>query len=374
MRMRIRIVAASLYAVIAPLLQAATPEVTVMGTPDGGIQPFAQADAGGNVHLIYFSGEAAHGDLYYTVRRKGSAEFGKGVRVNSTAGAAIATGTVRGAQLALGRDGHVHVAWMGSGMVTPNKDHHRAPMLYARSTDGGKSFEAQRNLITESYGLDGGGAIAADASGRVEVFWHAAEKGAGESARKIWVTRSSDDGKTFAPELAAWDEPTGVCGCCGMTAGASAGKSWVLYRSATEKVHRDIYLLESDGKARFSGQKLDGWEIPGCPMSAMALDFAGDSTAAAWEAQGGDVAYAIVGTDIKGRVAHDSEKRKFPDVALSPDGHVLLAWTVPRGRKPGARHGRCSTRKAARSACHRATPRPPPSGQSPPRSTTASHF
>ena len=39
--------------------------------------------------------------------------------MNSQAGSAVAAGTIRGAHLALGRKGRVHVAWNGSGTALP---------------------------------------------------------------------------------------------------------------------------------------------------------------------------------------------------------------------------------------------------------------
>ena len=83
---------------------------------------------------------------------------------------AIATGTIRGAQLAIGRTGTVHVAWNGSDKALPrppvNPTTKRAgmPMLYARRI-AGTAFEPQRNLMTETTNLDGGGSIAADDRG-----------------------------------------------------------------------------------------------------------------------------------------------------------------------------------------------------------------
>jgi hypothetical protein len=319
---------------LCALSLAAEPEITPLRTPEGGIQPVAETSRNGAVHLLFFKGDPGGGDLFHTVREAGAKHFASPVRVNSRDGSALAIGTIRGAQMALGRDGHVHVAWMGSGAVTPEGDHHRAPMLYARSTDGGKSFEAERNLITKAFGLDGGGAIAADQNGKVCVFWHAGEKGKGEAVRKIWVSRSSDDGKTFAAEVPAWQNDTGVCGCCGMTAGASADQTWIMYRSATAKINRDIYLLRSDDKSvgsLFTGEKLDQWELEACPMSAMSLAFAGKTTVAAWEAAGGDLAFSIAGSEIAGRVAKADKLRKFPDVAISPEGYVLLAWVEGGG-------------------------------------------
>ena len=90
-------------------------QVEVLETPHDGIQPQAVVDAKGTLHLIYFKGEALTGDLFYVRREAGQKGFSSPTRVNSQPGSAVATGTVRGGQLALGKDGRVHVAWNGSG-------------------------------------------------------------------------------------------------------------------------------------------------------------------------------------------------------------------------------------------------------------------
>jgi hypothetical protein len=72
------------------------------------------------------------------------------------------------------------------------------PMLYARANAARTAFEPQRNLMSETTNLDGGGAIAADDRGRVYVAWHAnpfSGKG-GEDERRVWIARSEDDGAT----------------------------------------------------------------------------------------------------------------------------------------------------------------------------------
>jgi hypothetical protein len=152
------------------------------------------------------------------------------------------------------------------------------PMLYARLNDAGNAFEAQRNLMIHSFGLDGGGSIAADRSGSVYVAWHGIGQSEasgtgkeGEARRRVWVTQSHDDGRSFSPEAKAWSEETGACGCCGMKIfGDRRDNVFALYRSATESVHRDIYLLKSgDHGKTFQGRLLHKWDINACPMSSM---------------------------------------------------------------------------------------------------------
>src|SRR5438105_477663 len=204
-------------ALIASLLmptftRAAAPMVTAIHCPNGGIQPQAAVDPAGKVHLIYLTGEDGKNDVMYVTSADDAKTWSKPLRVNSHPGAAIATGTVRGAHLAVGRDGRVHVAWMGSSSAQPRAPRDATPMLYARLNDAGDAFEPQRNLITSATGLDGGGSVAADDAGNVYVGWHAPTPGMkGEENRTVWLATSSDDGKTFAPETRMITQSTGAC-------------------------------------------------------------------------------------------------------------------------------------------------------------------
>jgi hypothetical protein len=80
-------------------------------------------------------------------------------------------------------------------------------------------FEPQRELMTRTFGLDGGGSVATDSAGDVYVAWHGKALGSasGDAGRRVWIAKSKDDGKKFAPEQPAWKNSTGACGCCGLS-------------------------------------------------------------------------------------------------------------------------------------------------------------
>src|SRR6516162_8697426 len=122
-------------------------KVHLVKTPNGGIQPQALVDSKGTLHLIYFKGDPAAGDLFYERRGAKEARFSAPIRVNSQAGSAIAVGTIRGGRLALGKNNRVHVAWNGSGKAAPKGPGRGSPMLYSRMNDDGTAFEPQRNLM-----------------------------------------------------------------------------------------------------------------------------------------------------------------------------------------------------------------------------------
>jgi hypothetical protein len=319
--------------------------VKLVRTPDGGLQPQAIVDAGGTVHLLYFKGQAGAGDLFYTTLSGSDLAFGPGkpVQVNSRRGSAVAMGTIRGGQLAVGRSGRAHVAWNGSMQTVDGKGKEamlKLPMLYTRLNDDGSAFEPERNLIQTAYGLDGGGTVAADPKGNVFVAWHAGN-GTGEENRRVWMARSDDDGKTFATEKPAYSQPTGACGCCGMKAIADgAGHVFMLYRSAKEKVNRDMFLLASrDNGKTFQGVQVDRWAVAQCPMSSEAFAVRDGGVVGAWETEGQIYVAAISGDTLKAgkpvSVPGTSRNRKHPSLAVDSDGRVLVAWAEGTGWQKG---------------------------------------
>src|SRR5215467_4545049 len=121
--------------------------------PASGIQPQIAIDSRGTLHIVYYSGDPYHGDLHYVRSEDGGATFSPAIPVNQ-GGSAIAAGTIRGAQLALGKGGRIHVAWNGSndsGPLNPDSGKRGAPMLYSRLDDATNAFEPQRNLMLHSF-------------------------------------------------------------------------------------------------------------------------------------------------------------------------------------------------------------------------------
>src|SRR5260370_1359779 len=202
--------------------------VQIRRLPESAIQPQLALDDQGTLNLVYYTGDAHKGDLDY-VR---SADFGKSfsnaLRVNSQPGSAVAAGTIRGAQLAAGNRGLVHIAWNGSmqakpeGPLNPDSGKHGMPMLYARLNESHSAFEPQRNLMLHSFGLDGAGSGAATHAGAVYVAWHGIADSAGagtakegEARRRVWLAKCGDNGRSLAKEGRGWPPEDGAGGWCG---------------------------------------------------------------------------------------------------------------------------------------------------------------
>jgi hypothetical protein len=351
-----KIAAAALLGIAALTLGAASHAdnetshpVVRLRVPNHGIQPQVVVDSKGVVHVLYFKGEPGNGDVFYT-RSPDGVHFKDPLRVNSQPGSVIATGNIRGAHLAAGKNGRIHVAWNGSQKarpLTPGKDdspqYMRVPMLYTRLNDAGTAFEPQRNLIRSAGGLDGGGSVAADGAGNVYVFWHAPDPGKkGEGNRRVWVAVSNDDGKTFAAERAASSEPTGACGCCGLRSFAdSKGKVYTLYRGAKDVTQRDMYLLTSTDRGKsFTIADVHPWAISTCPMSSETFaEGPGGRVVGAWETNG-QVYFARIDPKTGKRSAPvaapgTGHGRKHPAVAVNGKGETILVWTEGMGWNRG---------------------------------------
>ncbi len=202
----------------------------VESVPETGLQPEVAVARDGTIHLVYLQGEPKTADVRYTCRRPGEV-WQPSQTVNSKHGGAIALGTIRGPQLALGGKGTVYVIWNG----TPADSTPRSPLWYARKTPDDRAFSTQVDLLGEATALDGGALITANERNGVFVVWHGNEAGAAaeEKQRLVLIRSSNDDGISFEMAEAANRADPGVCACCSLRAVAGPeGTPNIFFRSA----------------------------------------------------------------------------------------------------------------------------------------------
>ncbi|WP_395736614.1 sialidase family protein [Prosthecobacter sp.] len=311
-------------------------EVGLERVPEGGVQPQVVATRDGTLHLVYLKGDPRGGDVRYASKKAGAPEWSKPRTINSKAGSAVAMGTIRGAQIAVGKDESLHVVWNG-----PGGKNQPAALHYSRSLNRGASFENQRDLRSDTQGLDGGASIAASGKGEVFVVWHGAPAGAapGEINRRVFILKSTDNGGTFSkPQIANADDP-GVCACCSLKTFVSpGGELLTLYRAARSMGQRDIVLMTStDGGATHQHRDVGPWAINMCPMSSASVVAAGAKTRAAWEAEGR--VYTALLDATSEALAVSEEKARHPALAVNSRGETLVSWSIGTGWQKGGQLG-----------------------------------
>lgn len=304
-------------------------EVRLERLPEKGLQPQVAAEADGTVHLVYLTGEAAGAEVRYTLRKAKETAWRAPVTVNSVPHSAVATGTIRGPQIALGKEGSVHVVWNGAGQ---KGNYAATPLYYSRLAAGSAAFAPQVALNAGTIHLDGGASVAA-ADGAVYVTWHAAPpEGKGEGERRVYLAVSVNDGVSFAPAAPAAGAAPGVCPCCSLTSRAAPGGALsILYRSAEQPGERGMMLLSStDGGRRFSASSVHPWAVAACPMSSAALAGGGR---AAWETEG--VIYTSATPGKSPALAVSEKGARHPAVAVNSAGETLIAWSTGTGWQKG---------------------------------------
>jgi hypothetical protein len=313
-------------------ITAGAANVRVEDVPERGVQPQVVVDAAGTAHLIYLKGEPQRSDVRYVLRAKGAKTWSAPISVNSEPGTAVAMGTIRGAQLALGKGGTLQVVWNGA-MKAAASGGQGMPLYYTRLEPGQTAFASQRNLLGETGALDGGASIAANDKGDVYVVWHGKPGGTGgdESARVVFVAKSNDNGQTFGAPVIGNADFAGTCACCSIKALATpSGELMALYRAAHTLSGRDLTLLDSkDAGATFKRAVLEPWKTDKCPMSSAALVSTPKGIRAAWETNG-KIHSSLLGS-TGGQTEIASGTVKHPTLALNARGETLAVWTIGTG-------------------------------------------
>ncbi|HEX8525242.1 MAG TPA: hypothetical protein VF669_23525 [Tepidisphaeraceae bacterium] len=293
----------------------AGPDVNVVRVPNGGLSPQAKIDRWDTLHLIFATGDKMQAKLHYEVSHDFGKNFVGWVPITETC---IIRGNVRGPQFFVTYDGQPHFAWMKSSRE----------FLHTRLTQTG-SLNTEQNLIKEHADIDGGGTIVSGPDGVIYAVWHAPQRAGdpAESSRKVWVARSTDNGNTFEPATTGNAPERGACACCAVSALATAENLLVIYRCATDRVHRDMHLLTFDHDLKCEkDETLATLEANKCVMSTASFAGVGQDLYVAFET-GSNIKINKVGSVSSLEMPGQGVNRKHPRLAMGKDGVILVAWT-----------------------------------------------
>jgi hypothetical protein len=279
--------------------------------------------------------EAGHAtDLYLSSSRDRGRTFSAPVKVNDDAKPAV-----HGMHsLAIGDDGRIYVAWLDERNIAPLQDmkmnaktagshmESNREVFISSSTDGGRTFAPNQRVATEACPCCKT-ALAVAPDGRPFVGWRQVLPG---DLRHIAVASSADQGKTFAPAKIVGDDQWVLAGCPVSGPSLSVDKNGVLrvlWYSAGSNGKAGLYWSQSkDQGASFAPRVL---LADGPARGTATLAGQGDRLAAAWEGNEDSTAKVMTTKLAAGDSSADSKtviaSGEVPAAVLTGD-RLLVAY------------------------------------------------
>lgn len=194
-----------------------------------------------------------------------------------------------------------------------------------RSTDGGATW-AQPVVINDVPGAarEGLHAMGANGAGVVVIAWLDLRA----TGTRIYTATSRDHGATFAPDVLAYESPSGtVCQCCHPSVAIDdRGRIAIMFRNSLDG-NRDMYVVRSsEGRTFTPARRLgtESWALDACPMDGGSVTLAGDEVLATWRRD--DAVFLTTDGVPERRLATGRD----PVVAVA-GRHQDIAWAAPSG-------------------------------------------
>ncbi len=306
-----------------------TTQVEGPASVHNGTAPSAVFDARGTLHVAFVKGD----HVYVSHSSDLGQTFSPPTVVNSHLVILSVSGENRPC-IAVAGD-HVYVAYTEA---LPGRFISR--LMFARSIDGGESFQKPRQLNDDQV-IAGHAfpAMALGADGALTVAWLDGRDRVDPNAplgSSIYATRSNDRGASFSPNQ-RWVQ--GVCQCCRLALALDdQQRPNLVWRHIFDGQIRDhaIGQLTADGNFHQDRLTYDLWHIEGCPHQgpALALDSLGRRHVAWFTVRDGqsELRYARQEGASTTSQLLDGQGGMHPSLLIQ-DHHLLIAWI--RGGEQG---------------------------------------
>jgi hypothetical protein len=248
-------------------------------------------------------------------------------------------------QLAVAPGGRLTAGWFVN-----NPAHHGAVAghhgpgyraIYAHSSDEGKSWSPDLPVSDEALPVEFV-TLQPLPDGRVLAAWLDGRARATGNDRMALYARVLD-----APGPDQVIDPS-VCDCCQLAFASVPGGALLAYRGRSPEEIRDIHLARFDGRSwtKLGPLHADGWKIAGCPVNGPQLAAGGDRVGAVWFTAADNEARVLA------RVSADAGKTFGPvarvdlgrpqgrvDGVMLADGTLVMSWLEMTGQEGGKEGG-----------------------------------
>lgn len=222
-----------------------------------------------------------YNDLYYARSNDSGQSFSAPVRINATPGQVWGFATSR-PRIAVGKSGIVHLFYHAN-RFDRSAAQQAVDAVYARSTDGGNTFEAPRTLNSFAAGKDGGelseahcfGTMGVAPNGDVHAYWiDTRHMKSDRDNGAVYGIVSRNEGKGFEKERLIFENE--ACPCCQLNIAFSTDKKvYLTLRSVMADGSRNATVAQSDDGGRIFQPRVavsaKKWAIDACPLKPLNL-------------------------------------------------------------------------------------------------------
>lgn len=315
-------------------------------TENGATPMFLITHAGDRVlSWVSAPGGGSDGRLHFSVVPAGSSEALPVAELADPIGPIQAHGEAP-PQVAVDPAGSIYVLY-SVGKEVPGQRFPVSALRFARSDDLGRTWSAPVTVNAEGkfgeFGSHNFHALTVGTDGRIVATWLDSRSG----TSGVWMSQSTDGGRSWEADRPIYRDAS--CPCC-RTAVAIApdGSMYVAWRAILEGDVRDVVVMRSADGGRTWGDAVrpveHGWVYPGCPHAGpdLAVDAAGRLHIAYWTGQAGSAGVYYARSDDRGQtfVSHpiavgETARPAHVQLALADSAGVVVAWddghsAVPR--------------------------------------------
>ncbi len=253
-----------------------TPAKVVSQETENGATPMFLATHGGGRVVAWVSAPdgGSDGSLHVSVTPAGASAALPTVTVRDPLGPIEAHGEAP-PQLAADAEGGISALY-AVGKEVPGERFPRSALRFIRSVDSGRTWSEPRTVNDGTeFGSHNFHALTAAPDGSLLATWLDARRG----KSGVWMSRSTDGGKTWEPNRPIYTDPT--CPCCRTSVAVAAGGTiYVAWRSILPGDIRDVVVTRSaDAGATWAEPvrvREDNWVYPGCPHAGPSLEVDAD--------------------------------------------------------------------------------------------------
>jgi hypothetical protein len=319
-----------------------TPARVVSQETENGATPMFLALPGGGRVVAWVSapGGGSDGSLHLSVTPHGASAPLSTATVRDPLGAIEAHGEAP-PQLAADAEGGISVLY-AVGKEVPGERFPQSALRFIRSVDSGRTWSAP---VTVNDGREFGShnfhSLTGAPDGSLLATWLDARKG----KSGVWMSRSTDGGRTWEANTPIYTDPT--CPCCRTSVAVTGdGTIYVSWRAILPGDIRDVVVSRSTDRGRTWATpvrvRADDWVYAGCPHAGPSLevDARGDVHVAWWTGKEGEagVHYARSADGGRSFVAQPiatGKKARPAHVQLAVSGQrVYVAWDDGLGEVP----------------------------------------